>query len=296
MSPFAAARGLPLSSDSSSASSAPFALISSASAYMRLERLAAWTLRSGPSSAARAAEAARAASSGPPSATSQMTSPVAGSIVSKVRPSAASGCSPPIRSRFGPESTNSRAVGERASAVAVAITGIVVGGLRQGFRAVGRLGYLALRLKPGDVRVAAGDRGPGRARRPNRPGGPGRSGRSRDAGRSRSSLVPAVGLAALVPGTRLVRRDERRLRVLRGRRPPGLNLDTVVRIRDPEARAAVAHGAVVRHGAVGGTDARGVAGRARDVVGAGVDLADDLVLERAAAVQRRLRGERSRTR
>src|SRR5215211_1067326 len=53
MSPLAAASGLPLSSDSSSASSSPLALISSASVFMSPERFEGLTLRSGPSSATR---------------------------------------------------------------------------------------------------------------------------------------------------------------------------------------------------------------------------------------------------
>src|SRR5204863_3542195 len=100
---------------------------SSGSREISPERFAALTLRSEPSSAARAAAVARSTSSGPPSATSQIASPVAGSIVSKVRPSAASSRSPPITRRFGPPSTNSRAAGERDWAVAVAIAGIVDG-------------------------------------------------------------------------------------------------------------------------------------------------------------------------
>ena len=127
ISPRAWARGLPLSIDSSSASWSPFALISSASPYMRLERFEGLTLRSAPSSAARAALAARSTSSGPAKATSQIGSPVAGSMVSKVRPSAASSRSPPITSVCGSRSTNSRAAGERDWAVAVAIARIVVG-------------------------------------------------------------------------------------------------------------------------------------------------------------------------
>ncbi len=121
MSPLAAASGLPLSSDSSSASCSPLALISSASEYMSPARFEGLTLRSGPSSAARAAAAARSTSSAPAKATSQIASPVAGSIVSNTRPSAASARSPPITSGCGPAWTNSRAAGERASAVAVAI-------------------------------------------------------------------------------------------------------------------------------------------------------------------------------
>ena len=108
MSPFAEASGLPLSSDSSSASSSPFALISSASAYISPARFDGETLRSGPSSAARAAATARSTSSAPAWATSQIGSPVAGSMVAKVRPSAASGRSPPI----------SRACGGRADELA----------------------------------------------------------------------------------------------------------------------------------------------------------------------------------
>ncbi len=125
MSPFALARGLPLSSDSSSASWSPFALIRSASAYIRLARFDGLTLRRGPSSAARAAAAARSTSSGPAKATSQIASPVAGSMVSKVRPSAASSRSPPTTRSCGPRSTTSRAAGERDWAVAVAIALIV---------------------------------------------------------------------------------------------------------------------------------------------------------------------------
>src|ERR671924_61780 len=55
MSPLALASGLPLSSDSSSASCSPFALISSASAYIRPARLEGLTFRKGPSSAVLAA-------------------------------------------------------------------------------------------------------------------------------------------------------------------------------------------------------------------------------------------------
>ena len=123
MSPLAAASGLPLSSDSSSASSVPLALISSASAYMNPARFDGETLRSPPSSAARAAPTARSTSSGPPWATATIGSPVAGSIVSNVRPSAASTCSPPIRSFFGPSSTKARAVSDSDWAVAVVMPG-----------------------------------------------------------------------------------------------------------------------------------------------------------------------------
>src|SRR5436190_3089939 len=130
MSPRALATGLPLSSDSSSASWSPFALIRSASAYMRLARFDGLTFRSPPSSAPRAAATARSTSSGPAKATSQIASPVAGSMVSNVRPSAASDGSAPITSGRGPPSTNSRAAGERDWAVAVAIARIVVGGTR----------------------------------------------------------------------------------------------------------------------------------------------------------------------
>ena len=127
MSPLAAASGLPLSSDSSSASSSPLALISSASAYMSPARFEGETLRSGPSSAARAAATARSTSSAPAWATSQIGSPVAGSIVSKVRPSAASGRSPPIRRVCGERATNSRAASEDSCwAVAVGMALIVV--------------------------------------------------------------------------------------------------------------------------------------------------------------------------
>ena len=100
-------------------------MISSASVYISPARLDGETLRSGPSSAARAAATAAATSSGPAWATSQIGSPVAGSIVANVRPSAASGRSPPISSRCGRESTNSRAASESASAVAVGIAVIL---------------------------------------------------------------------------------------------------------------------------------------------------------------------------
>src|SRR5436190_1995989 len=77
----------------------------------------------GSSSAAAAAFTARSTSSGPACATSQIGSPVAGSIVSNVRPSAASTHSPPIRSLWGAAETNERAPSERASAVAVVMPG-----------------------------------------------------------------------------------------------------------------------------------------------------------------------------
>ena len=83
-------------------------------------RLDGETLRSGPSSAARAAATARSTSSGPAWATSQIGSPVAGSIVAKVRPSAASARSPPISRRCGALSTNSRADSD-SSCAAVAV-------------------------------------------------------------------------------------------------------------------------------------------------------------------------------
>src|SRR5215217_891734 len=147
MSPLAAASGLPLSSDSSSASSSPLALISSASVFMSPERFEGLTLRSGPSSAARAASTARRASSAPPWAASQIGSPVDGSIVSNVRPAAASGRSPPITRPCGPLA-NSRAASESDSAVAVAIAPNATGMAREGGgsagRAVDRLGHLGL--------------------------------------------------------------------------------------------------------------------------------------------------------
>src|SRR5829696_4882843 len=349
MSPFAAPSGLPLSSDSSSASSAPFVLMSSASEYMRPERLAALTLRSGPTSAVRAAAAARATSSGPASATSQITSPVAGSMVSKVRPSAASICSPPIARRLAPEPTNSRAAGESASAVAVAITGIVVlrlSGRNAAARGLGwvgalrRLGHLALRLEAGNAGGASRHRraragrprwagGAGRPRRRGRRGGwwarlrrgatdssgsahtagtggacdPACARRSGHTGHAGHAGRPGVGLVrrrviarVLAPGSHSVLGDERRVLVIGRWRAPRLDLDgvrAVAHVRDPEAGAACADGAVVGDGAVRGADARGVAGGAGDVVVRGVDLADDLVLEQAAAVEGRLGVERA---
>ena len=107
MSPFAAFSGLPLSSDSSSASCSPLALISSASAYIRpgplrgadLAQRALERRPRGRRGALDVLGAGRAA-------TSQIGSPVAGSIVSNVRPSAASTRSPPMtRSADGPRRT-----------------------------------------------------------------------------------------------------------------------------------------------------------------------------------------------
>src|SRR5215216_6287449 len=120
MSPCAYASGLPLSSDSSSASSDRFALISSASVYMSPARFDGLSLPHGPS-AARAALTARSTSAAPAWATSQIGSPVAGSIVSKLRPSPEGTCSPPIQWPCGPASTNCRAGSDSACAVAVAI-------------------------------------------------------------------------------------------------------------------------------------------------------------------------------
>ena len=88
---------------------------------MRIDRPAAGIVPHLPSKAAVAARTARSTSSGRACATSQIGSPVAGSIVSKVRPSAASVQSGPISSLCGLPDTNARAASESASAVAVAI-------------------------------------------------------------------------------------------------------------------------------------------------------------------------------
>ena len=176
MSPLAAASGLPLSSDSSSASCSPLALISSASAYIRPARFEALTLRSGPSSAARAAAVARSTSSGPAKATSQIGSPVAGSMVSNTRPSVASTRSPPMMRGCRRPSTNSRAASESAWAVAVAIAVIVSARDR---RPAARSAALDQRQRPDhgcrgdrdaqippDARLSGSESQPGHPRRP----------------------------------------------------------------------------------------------------------------------------------
>ena len=86
---------------------------------MRRARPAAGIVAHLPSSAAEAARTARSTSSAPAWATSQIGSPVDGSTVSNVRPSAASLHSAPISSLCGPLEMKSRGASESASAVAV---------------------------------------------------------------------------------------------------------------------------------------------------------------------------------
>src|SRR5262245_33139758 len=89
--------GLPLSSDSRAASSSLFCSMASASLLMSRPRSEALIFGQGPSSnALRAAATARLTSSLSPSATWQMTSPVAGLVVGKVLPETLSTHLPPI--------------------------------------------------------------------------------------------------------------------------------------------------------------------------------------------------------
>ena len=77
--------------------------------------------------AARRGDGARRRPAAPACATSQIGSPVAGSTVANVRPSAACGRSPPISRPWGERATNSRAASdESCSAVAVGMRLIVV--------------------------------------------------------------------------------------------------------------------------------------------------------------------------
>ena len=97
---FATANGLPLSSDSSIASSSAFSSISSEIFQMTRPRCDAFMRRQGESSAKalRAARTARSMSSACPCATWASSSSVAGFRVANVLPDAASTHSPPISS------------------------------------------------------------------------------------------------------------------------------------------------------------------------------------------------------
>src|SRR5204862_251800 len=121
-----------------------------------------------------------------------------------------------------------------------------------------------------------------------------RRGRAGPAGRRRGGVAvedaPAALARVAAGGLRLVARDQAPGVLGPGRCPPGLDLDGVGAVADvgnPEARAAGPDRAVVGDAAVGRGDAGAVAIGPVDLAEAHVDLADDLVLEDAAAVERR---------
>src|ERR1700677_4506516 len=99
--PAATVFALPLSSDSSSASSSVFSAIRSPSRCRRRPRSDGVSRLQGPSSAARAALTARSTSAALPWATCASTSPVPGSKLSNVSPSSASTHLPLISSLRG---------------------------------------------------------------------------------------------------------------------------------------------------------------------------------------------------